>query len=36
MLGREGKRGLMRRTGSFKTVALLMLIPVGGIGLIFL
>jgi uncharacterized protein len=36
MPGREGKRGLMRRTGSFKTVALLMLIPVGGIVLIFL
>jgi polysaccharide deacetylase 2 family uncharacterized protein YibQ len=36
MLGREGKRGLTRRTGSFKTVALLMLIPVGGIVLIFL
>jgi polysaccharide deacetylase 2 family uncharacterized protein YibQ len=36
MPGREGKRGLMRRTGSFKTVALLMLIPVGGIVLFFL
>jgi polysaccharide deacetylase 2 family uncharacterized protein YibQ len=36
MPGREGKRGLTRRTGSFKTVALLMLIPVGGIVLIFL
>src|SRR5947199_8583571 len=36
MPGREGKRGLTRRTGSFKTVALLMLIPVGGIILIFL
>jgi polysaccharide deacetylase 2 family uncharacterized protein YibQ len=36
MLGREGKRGLTRRTGSFKTVALLMLIPVGGIVLFFL
>src|SRR5947199_9527716 len=36
MSGREGKRGLTRRTGSFKTVALLMLIPVGGIVLIFL
>src|SRR5256885_947165 len=33
---REGKRGLTRRTGSFKTVALLMLIPVGGIVLFFL
>ncbi|MEA2413730.1 MAG: uncharacterized protein QOI58_387 [Thermoanaerobaculia bacterium] len=36
MPGREGKRGLTRRTGSFKTVALLMLIPVAGIVLIFL
>jgi polysaccharide deacetylase 2 family uncharacterized protein YibQ len=36
MPGREGKRGLMRRTGSFKTVALLMLIPIGGIVLFFL
>jgi len=36
MPGREGKRGLTRRTGSFKTVALLMLIPVGGIVLFFL
>ena len=36
MPGREGKRGLTRRTGSFKTVVLLMLIPVGGIVLIFL
>jgi polysaccharide deacetylase 2 family uncharacterized protein YibQ len=36
MAGREGKRGLTRRTGSFKTVALLMLIPVGGIVLFFL
>jgi polysaccharide deacetylase 2 family uncharacterized protein YibQ len=36
MPGREGKRGLTRRTGSFKTVALLMLIPVFGIVLIFL
>jgi uncharacterized protein len=36
MPGREGKRGLTRRTGSFKTVAVLMLIPVGGIVLIFL
>src|SRR5207237_306376 len=36
MPGREGKRGLTRRTGSFKTVALLMLIPVGGIVIIFL
>jgi polysaccharide deacetylase 2 family uncharacterized protein YibQ len=36
MPGREGKRGLTRRTSSFKTVALLMLIPVGGISLIFL
>jgi polysaccharide deacetylase 2 family uncharacterized protein YibQ len=36
MPGREGKRGLTRRTGSFKTVALLMLIPIGGIVLIFL
>src|SRR6476620_5918642 len=35
MPGREGKRGLTRRTGSFKTVALLMLIPVGGIVLFF-
>ncbi|HEV7425001.1 MAG TPA: divergent polysaccharide deacetylase family protein [Thermoanaerobaculia bacterium] len=36
MPGREGKRGLTRRTGSFKTVALLMLIPLGGIVLFFL
>lgn len=36
MLRREGKRGLTRRTGSFRTVALLMLIPVGGIVLFFL
>jgi len=36
MPGREGKRGFTRRTGSFKTVALLMLIPVGCIVLIFL
>jgi len=36
MPGREGKRGLTRRTGSFKTIALLMLIPVGGIVLLFL
>lgn len=36
MPGREGKRGLTRRTGSFRTVALLMLIPVGGIVLFFL
>jgi polysaccharide deacetylase 2 family uncharacterized protein YibQ len=36
MPGREGKRGLTRRTGSFKTVALLMLIPIGGIVLFFL
>jgi polysaccharide deacetylase 2 family uncharacterized protein YibQ len=36
MPGREGKRGLTRRAGSFKTVALLMLIPVGGIVLFFL
>jgi polysaccharide deacetylase 2 family uncharacterized protein YibQ len=36
MPGREGKRGLTRRTGSFKTVALVMLIPVGGIVLFFL
>jgi polysaccharide deacetylase 2 family uncharacterized protein YibQ len=35
MPGREGKR-LTRRTGSFKTVALLMLIPIGGIVLFFL
>ena len=36
MPGREGKRGLTRPTGSFKSVALLMLIPVGGIVLFFL
>ncbi|MEA2329164.1 MAG: uncharacterized protein QOE68_4123 [Thermoanaerobaculia bacterium] len=36
MPGREGKRGLTRRTGSFKTVARLMLIPIGGIVLFFL
>jgi hypothetical protein len=35
MAGREGNRKLAPRTGSFKSVALLMLIPVGGILLFF-
>src|SRR3954469_21519006 len=35
MSGREGKRSLTPRRGSFRTVALLMLIPVGGIVLFF-
>lgn len=35
MFGREGKRSLTPRSSSFKTVALLMLIPVGGILLFF-
>jgi polysaccharide deacetylase 2 family uncharacterized protein YibQ len=34
-MGREGNRKLPPRTGSFKSVALLMLIPVGGILLFF-
>lgn len=36
MPGREGKRSLTPRASSFKSVALLMLIPVGGILLFFL
>jgi polysaccharide deacetylase 2 family uncharacterized protein YibQ len=36
MPGREGKRAVTRRTGSFRSVARLMLIPVGGIVLFFL
>jgi polysaccharide deacetylase 2 family uncharacterized protein YibQ len=36
MPGREGKRVVTRRAGSFKSVARLMLIPVGGIVLFFL
>ncbi|MDP9360085.1 MAG: divergent polysaccharide deacetylase family protein [Acidobacteriota bacterium] len=35
MSGREGKRNVSPRAGSFKTVAVLMLIPVGGILLFF-
>ena len=35
MPGREGKRSVTPRRGSFRTVALLMLIPVGGILLFF-
>src|SRR5207237_74338 len=35
MLGREGKRKLPPRAGSFKSVALLMLIPIGGVLLFF-
>jgi uncharacterized protein len=35
MSGREGKRSVTPRRGSFRTVALLMLIPVGGILLFF-
>ena len=35
MSGREGRRKVSPRGGSFKTVALLMLIPVGGILLFF-
>jgi polysaccharide deacetylase 2 family uncharacterized protein YibQ len=35
MPGREGKRSVTPRRGSFKTVAVLMLIPVGGILLFF-
>ena len=35
MSGREGKRSVTQRRGSFRTVALLMLIPVGGILLFF-
>jgi polysaccharide deacetylase 2 family uncharacterized protein YibQ len=34
-MGREGKRKLPPRAGSFKSVALLMLIPVGGVLLFF-
>jgi polysaccharide deacetylase 2 family uncharacterized protein YibQ len=36
MPGREGKRDVMRRTGSFRTIAFLMLMPIGGIVLFFL
>jgi polysaccharide deacetylase 2 family uncharacterized protein YibQ len=36
MPGREGKRNLTPRESSFKSVALLMLIPIGGIVLFFL
>jgi polysaccharide deacetylase 2 family uncharacterized protein YibQ len=36
MAGREGKRNLPRRASSFRTVALLMLIPIAGILLFFL
>ena len=36
MAGREGKRKLVPRRSSFKSVALLMLVPVGGILLFFL